>query len=91
MDGDGQHDPADIEKLIAHIPTFDMVVGERRKGFQASWWRAMANKIYNQLASYVTKFPIQDLTSGFRAVKAEIAHHFLYLIPMGILTPQPLP
>ena len=32
-------------------------------------------------ASYVAKFPIKDLTSGFRAVKAEIAREFLYLLP----------
>jgi glycosyltransferase involved in cell wall biosynthesis len=81
MDGDGQHDPQDIEKMLHYFPDFDMVVGERSKGNQESWGRALANKIYNWLASYVAKFPVQDLTSGFRAVKSEIAHHFLYLLP----------
>lgn len=37
--------------------------------------------VYNGFASYVAKFPIQDLTSGFRAIKAEIARSFLYLLP----------
>ena len=58
-----------------------MVVGARPKGYQASWGRGLANKIYNWLASYVAKFPVQDLTSGFRAVKSEIARNFLYLLP----------
>ena len=58
-----------------------MVVGARPKGYQASWGRGLANKIYNWLASYVAKFPVQDLTSGFRAVKSEIARNFLYLFP----------
>jgi len=81
MDGDGQHDPRDIEKMLEYFPDFDMVVGARTKGYQASWGRALANKIYNWLASYVAKFTIRDLTSGFRAVKSDIAHNFLYLFP----------
>jgi len=81
MDGDGQHDPRDIEKMLEYFPDFDMVVGARPKGYQASWGRALANKIYNWLASYVAKFTIRDLTSGFRAVKSDIAHNFLYLFP----------
>ena len=81
MDGDGQHDPEDIGKLLEYLPEFDMVVGARPKGHQASLGRAFGNRIYNWLASYVAKFPIQDLTSGFRAVKSNIARNFLYLLP----------
>jgi len=81
MDGDGQHDTRDIEKMLEYFPDFDMVVGARPKGYQASWGRALANKVYNWLASYVANFPIQDLTSGFRAIKSDIAHNFLYLLP----------
>ncbi|MBW2614754.1 MAG: glycosyltransferase family 2 protein [Deltaproteobacteria bacterium] len=81
MDGDGQHDPGDIEKLIEHFPYYDMVVGARPKGYQTSLVRAMGNRIFNWLASYVAKFRVQDLTSGFRAAKSDIARNFLYLLP----------
>jgi glycosyltransferase involved in cell wall biosynthesis len=81
MDGDSQHRPEEIKELLACFPDYDMVVGARSKGHQASLGRAFANRVYNWLASYVAKFPIQDLTSGFRAVKSEIAHNFLYLLP----------
>jgi len=81
MDGDGQHNPKEIEGLLAHFPDYDMVVGARGKGHQASWWRALANTIYNRFASYVAKFPVQDLTSGFRAIKSGIAHNLIYLLP----------
>lgn len=81
MDADGQHDPDDIRKLIDYMPQFDMVVGARVKGSQASVGRSIGNRIYNWLGSYVSKFPIKDLTSGFRAVKAEVARSFLYLLP----------
>ena len=81
MDGDGQHRPEDIKAMLTCFPDYDMVVGARSKGHQASLGRAFANRVYNWLASYVAKFPIQDLTSGFRAIKADIAHNFLYLLP----------
>ncbi|MBU0994019.1 MAG: glycosyltransferase family 2 protein [Proteobacteria bacterium] len=81
MDGDGQHTPEDIEKLLAYLPDYDMVVGERTLKGQASFQRAFGNKIFNLLASYVAKFKIRDLTSGFRAVKTEVARRFLYLLP----------
>jgi len=81
MDGDGQHDPKDIARLIEYMPDYDMVVGARFIRSQASVGRALGNKIYNWLASYVAKFKIQDLTSGFRAVKSDLARQFLYLLP----------
>jgi glycosyltransferase involved in cell wall biosynthesis len=81
MDGDGQHDPSDIAALLKHMAEYDMVVGARSVKGQASVGRAVGNKIYNWLASYVAKFHIKDLTSGFRAVKSKIARSFLYLLP----------
>ncbi len=81
MDGDGQHNPEDIAKMLKHFPHYDMVVGARAKGRQASLGRALGNKVYNRLASYVTKFAVKDLTSGFRAIKSHIAHNLLYLLP----------
>jgi len=81
MDGDGQHDPENIEKMLDFFPEYDMVVGARLKGNHLSWLRGFGNRILNWLSSYVAKFPIQDLTSGFRAIKSEIAQNLLYLIP----------
>jgi glycosyltransferase involved in cell wall biosynthesis len=81
MDGDGQHNPEDIKRLIKWLPDYDMAVGARSKGHQASWIRALGNKIFNRLASYVSKFAIEDLTSGFRAIKSGVAHNLLYLLP----------
>ena len=81
MDGDGQHDPEDIEKMLIFFPEYDMVVGARPKGEQTSWFRGFGNRIFNWLSSYVAKFRIDDLTSGFRAIKSDIALKFLYLLP----------
>lgn len=81
MDADGQHDPADIEKLLLFRDKFDMVVGARNSSGQAGLHRLVANRIYNRLASYVSKFTIEDLTSGFRLVKKDTVSQFIYLLP----------
>jgi len=81
MDGDGQHNPEDIKNLLEHLPEFDMVVGSRSGGDHSTFIRTLGNKIFNSLASYVSKFPVRDLTSGFRAVKSEVVKNFLYLLP----------
>lgn len=84
MDADCQHDPADIPRLLEHIDKYDMVVGARGKGQGA---RGIANKIYNLLASYVTGRRVDDLTSGFRAIKADVAKRYIYLLPNGFSYP----
>lgn len=81
IDGDGQHDPADIPRLLALLGRYDMVVGSRAQGSQTAWHRNLANAIYNRLATYVARRKIEDLTSGLRAIKADIMRQFLYLLP----------
>ncbi|MEA3415143.1 MAG: glycosyltransferase family 2 protein [Thermodesulfobacteriota bacterium] len=90
MDGDGQHDPEDIAKLLEYLPEFDMVVGARSKADHAPLGRTFGNTAYNWLASYVAKFRVEDLTSGFRAVKSDIAHNLLYLLPNSYSYPTTL-
>lgn len=90
MDGDGQHDPAMIQQMVDCFPKYDMVVGARIGGGQASFGRALGNKAYNWLASYVTKFKVEDLTSGFRAVKADIARSFIHMLPNTYSYPSTL-
>lgn len=88
MDADGQHDPADIPRLLARMEQgHDLVVGARQKGSQASLGRGLANAFYNRLASWMTGHAVQDLTSGFRAVRADRFREFLYLLPNGFSYP----
>lgn len=88
MDADGQHDPADIPRLLEFLEQgHDMVVGARQKGSQASVGRGLANGLYNRLASWMTGHRVDDLTSGFRAVRANKFREFLYLLPNGFSYP----
>lgn len=88
MDADGQHDPADIPRLLEKIEEgYYMVVGARTSRSHASFSRRIANGFYNRLASIMTGYRILDLTSGFRAVRANEFRKFLYLLPNGFSYP----
>ncbi|RDS84521.1 glycosyltransferase family 2 protein [Dyella monticola] len=88
MDGDGQHDPADITRLIEKLAEgYDMAVGARDWGSQAGVGRGLANTLYNWLATRMTGHEVADLTSGFRAVRADRFREFLYLLPNGFSYP----
>ena len=82
MDADGQHNPEDINRLLEKIHEgYDMAVGARQLNTHASLLRKIGNTIYNKLASIMTGYPIEDLTSGFRAARARHFRKFLYLLP----------
>ncbi|NKZ39655.1 glycosyltransferase family 2 protein [Oleiagrimonas citrea] len=88
MDADGQHDPNDIPRLLGKLDEgYDMAVGARDWDGQAGVGRGLANGFYNWLASRITGHRVEDLTSGFRAVRADKFRQFLYLLPNGFSYP----
>jgi len=88
MDADGQHAPEDVPRLVEGVADgHDMVVGARSRDSQANSGRAVANRIYNWLASKIVGHRIEDLTSGFRAVRRERFLEFLSILPNGFSYP----
>lgn len=88
MDADGQHKPEDVARLLNRLAKgYDMVVGARNRASQAGAHRAAANGLYNRLASWMVEQKVEDLTSGFRAVKATLFRQFLYMLPNGFSYP----
>ena len=89
IDGDGQHYPEDIGRILEKLEEgYHLVVGARDKSSQASFFRAVGNTIYNKLASYVADFEIRDLTSGLRGANRKVILKFLYLFPNGFSYPS---
>jgi glycosyltransferase involved in cell wall biosynthesis len=88
MDADAQHEPEHIAALLDQLDQgYDMAVAARDGSGQASRSRGLANALYNRLSSWMTGHPIRDLTSGFRAVRADKFREFLYLLPNGFSYP----
>jgi glycosyltransferase involved in cell wall biosynthesis len=81
LDGDGQHDPADIPRLLAHIGPYDMVIGERARTGQQNATRWLGNAVLNRLGTYLVGVEMRDLTSGFRAMRRDVLVELLHLLP----------
>lgn len=88
MDADGQHSAEHVQQLLDKLDEgYDMVVGARNASGQATFARGLANGFYNKLASWMTGHRVEDLTSGFRAVRADKFREFLHLLPNGFSYP----
>ena len=81
LDGDGQHDPADIPRLLDLIGPYDLVIGERDRAGQQNAVRWLGNSALNRIGSYLVGIPMRDLTSGFRAMRRRVMLDFLHLLP----------
>jgi len=81
LDADGQHPPEQIPQLLEMLKKYHMVVGARNSDSDTSVHRNLANSVYNWFATYVCGRKIEDLTSGFRAVRAGVAKEFMTLLP----------
>lgn len=71
MDGDGQHPPSELHKLIEHHLSFktNIVIGSRfisQSSFRSTWLRRIGIKYLYLLNRLLTGKSIYDSTSGFR-------------------------
>ncbi|MHB8439300.1 MAG: glycosyltransferase family 2 protein [Acidimicrobiales bacterium] len=81
VDGDEQHDPAEIERLVEPIirGQADMTVGSRwlgRGDYVAPAARRSGMRILAKMVNLRTKGNFTDTTSGFRAVAGEALRFF---------------
>ena len=76
LDGDGQHDPAELPKLLEPLARddADVVVGSRFAGGDREYRPAFARRAgirwFAGLVSLLTRQQLTDTTSGFQAVNA---------------------
>ena len=94
-DGDGQHDPAYIEKVIQPIMDgqADITVGSRfidKEGFQSSSSRRAGIKILSTLIKSCSGADVKDVTSGFRAVNREYIKFYAEDYPIDYPEPEAL-
>jgi glycosyltransferase involved in cell wall biosynthesis len=89
IDGDGQHDPQELPGLLERLDRFDLVVGAR--GFdrdEGSALRNVGNLFLRRLASFLSGQEVEDLTSGLRAFRHEVACRFMHVYPNGYSFPS---
>jgi hypothetical protein len=83
FDGDGQHDPGDITRLVDEIGPHDMVVGTRSRDSYEPLIRRPGKFILAAFANFLAGVKIPDVNSGFRAFKRDVILRYLHLMPSG--------
>jgi hypothetical protein len=75
MDADGQHDPAELPRLVEPIieDRADIVIGSRRLGEHqaASLIRHIGIYVFGAMVSLLARQPITDSSSGYRAFRTQ--------------------
>lgn len=86
IDGDGQHDPKDLSRLIDSIAKdeADMVIGSRfvsKTDYESSKMRKLGINFFSKLVSIACRRDFYDTTSGYRAVNKKCIELFSEYYP----------
>ena len=81
MDGDGQHDPAYLNKVVGPVARgeMDMCIGSRfikKEGFQTSFMRRVGIRWLSGMIRLLCGKRVLDVTSGFRATNLAMTAYF---------------
>lgn len=93
VDGDGQHDPRQIELLIRPIlqDQADVVIGSRfiqKTEFRPSLHRRMGIRFLQFLSRLLTGQAVTDCTSGFRAYNEKAISYLAYRYAVDFPEPE---
>ncbi|OGJ60141.1 hypothetical protein A3D11_01615 [Candidatus Peribacteria bacterium RIFCSPHIGHO2_02_FULL_49_16] len=92
FDGDGQHDPRDITRLVEKFEQgFDYVIGSRYvEGGSVpkdwAWHRKFLSRFGSMYARLLLRLPVHDVTSGFKLTRTKDLERRIPLTPDGLLS-----
>lgn len=86
IDADGQHDPADLEKIIRVVESgeAECCVGSRfveKTEYKPSFFRGFGINFFSNMIRMTVGKRITDPTSGFRAVNRQVIEVFAHYYP----------
>lgn len=88
VDADGQHNPADIERVLAGLERADISIGARFADvgdYRVGGPRRWAMIVLARVVSSVAKTRLTDVTSGFRAANARAIDQYVKYYPAEYL------
>jgi glycosyltransferase involved in cell wall biosynthesis len=90
IDGDGQHDPGELDAIIEPVARdeADVVIGSRFLGlgqYRAPLIRRIGMAIFARFVSAIVRQPLSDTSSSFRAVNRRAMKLFASEYPHGYL------
>ncbi|MCC5847953.1 MAG: glycosyltransferase family 2 protein [Verrucomicrobia bacterium] len=94
-DSDGQHPPAGIHKLVAHMEEtgVDLVIGSRalcENSFSNSLARRIGIGYLSVFLSFICRHKVTDPTSGFQMVNHLLMYYFAHEYPSDYPEPESL-
>jgi len=96
VDGDGQHDPKEIPKLLRTLEErqWDMAIGSRfiadSAEYKASMMRRVGISVFSKVISVILRQKVTDPTSGFRAANRKAIKLFASDYPQDYPEPEAL-
>ncbi len=83
MDGDGQHDPHDVERILqfAIENDADMIVGKRDEKGSSTAYRSLGKFFIRSFTRILMPLPVKDLNSGFKFYRTELAKRYMTVCP----------
>lgn len=72
MDGDGQHEPRDLPRLLRALDDVDIAFGARDLGWKVPWVRLFGNRVVNAWTNTLFGLDLHDIWCGYRAFRAEV-------------------
>jgi glycosyltransferase involved in cell wall biosynthesis len=93
VDGDGQHRPSEVLRLVDHLLTHDvdLVVGSRFMDpvkYRQSVIRKSGSWLLRSFIHLLTGLTITDCTSGFRACNKKVIHAYAHWYPEDYPEPE---
>ena len=94
MDGDGQHDPHCLPAVVTPVleNRLDLCIGSRfliqDENFKSTPLRRLGIRFFTYLLGFLTKSPVTDPTSGYRAVSRNLFAKFASYYPIDFPEPE---
>ena len=81
LDGDGQHNPSDIKKMVDKLKEGnDIVIGERVNADKLAGKRKLGKYVLNWVTNFIARTKISDVNCGFRATRKSVIEKYLGLL-----------
>ena len=83
IDGDGQHELGDIDRLFtfAQQKDADLIIGNRGRSQKKNRYRSLGKFIIRNFTSFLMPLPIYDLNSGFKLYRSDLVKKYIPLCP----------
>lgn len=83
IDGDGQHNLDDVSAVLGFAleKDADLVVGRRVNPQPSGWYRGLGKWLIRAFTRFLIPLPVQDLNSGFKLYRTELAKRYVHLCP----------